>query len=550
MLVLAALVCVGLAIAKFGDTVPLIVKLLLLSVAIAMYVARREQRRRRHAAATEAFVSTDDWSSPVPESVRSNRSSSVLLIEDRRHMQIVFPDGHFDNGIANGFLQDALNGKFSVARGAPDRIAPVRATSEVYVDTIATYGTLSGGLSPRDSYIVACTNDVSFPMFITTSFFDDERHVMFLVDRNGPPRRIGYLDAAHLPVLDSILHCFGSSAKSADLVPLDIDALAQSDLSLRTSCDCVFVLMNPVDPRYEALQQYKLSMYTYRDIDRARIKQLMPCCQLREIDITKIFPRTIGPRRTEVLAEFRNIVVSKTKEFDYLYDYLIQYFERNMGYVNFFSRFFKVHPRAETFQRRFNDRLNTDRSAFPVLEQFAEQTQTTAAFRRDPRMTLSPKFNVAGHYVPKERLFYYDSDVLAGTPLMIGDTVKLDHQVRAEENGAYEVKAVSSTQFGGARLERASVATKVMEEDEHDDAYFCVTDPSLKFRHECVASTDKLGNPKATVDVWDRPCRSNEECPFFDYNPSTKSYVGSCRGGYCDMPQGYTRVGFRKYVNQ
>jgi hypothetical protein len=166
---------------------------------------------------------------------------------------------------------------------------------------------------------------------------------------------------------------------------------------------------------------------------------------------------------------------------------------------------------------------------------------------------------VPGDYDPEGRTFYYDSDVLGGTPLMIGDFVTLRNQVSSdEENGTYVVTSVSSSrEHGGTQMKRLSekndtpdVANVIMGDDEGGEDYFCVTNPSVKFRHECLASTDVYGNPKPMVDVWDAPCTNGSQCPFFHYDAVAGQYRGRCVSGYCEMPQGYTRVGFRKYINQ
>jgi hypothetical protein len=85
---------------------------------------------------------------------------------------------------------------------------------------------------------------------------------------------------------------------------------------------------------------------------------------------------------------------------------------------------------------------------------------------------------------------------------------------------------------------------------EKDDKFFCVTDRSIKFRDECLSTTDRYGRAKSRVDVWDAPCVVSEECPFYQRNRNYKNYRGGCADGYCEMPLGVQRVGFKNYIGR
>ena len=65
----------------------------------------------------------------------------------------------------------------------------------------------------------------------------------------------------------------------------------------------------------------------------------------------------------------------------------------------------------------------------------------------------------------------------------------------------------------------------------------CITDLSIKTRAECNSTPSGL---------WDRRCVFDSECPFFaEYG---KKYRGGCENGYCMMPTGVQRVGYKKYI--
>ena len=60
----------------------------------------------------------------------------------------------------------------------------------------------------------------------------------------------------------------------------------------------------------------------------------------------------------------------------------------------------------------------------------------------------------------------------------------------------------------------------------------CSKDPLVPSKEMCT----ELGG------VWDRPCERNADCPFYQIN---HDYKGGCVAGYCEMPVGVKRVGYR-----
>lgn len=77
----------------------------------------------------------------------------------------------------------------------------------------------------------------------------------------------------------------------------------------------------------------------------------------------------------------------------------------------------------------------------------------------------------------------------------------------------------------------------------------CVTNPSIKTKWACEARVDPVTRePKKQLDVWDQPCRTDNECPFFQANKNYLNVRGGCHNGYCEMPIGVRRLSFRKYA--
>ena len=510
-----------------------------------------------------------------PHMVERFRAPSVLLIDDRMHATIVLEGNTYDDGVVRG-LVPISEGKVSLATSAA--AFGTRDDDATPAHTANTNATLRcvniSKYKPRGNCIVACTNDVVYPIFVGTSFFDDERDLVYLAGK-----RVGYIDETDVPILHRVLECNNMSVADVALVAVRLSDLWQGSVSYAQTCDCVFVMMNPLDPAMDGFRSMKVALYSYRHMDVDRAKKQMPHAVLTQIDVTRLFLRMLAPRRVDTLLAFRNIIYATTTTFDnYTLDLVIGYFGENMGHLNFFERYYQLHPRTAEFQKAFNDDLNVDRSAFPILEQFLPQTQTrtltqtqiqaqiqahtptlqtqsptmlvnyvpAVPVHQDPRLQVAPRRNVSGFLVPERNTFYADKDVIETVPLIVGDLVVLAYQRRPEENGEYTVVSI---QDGGATLERRNPRYPVTV-DTSDETHFCVTDPSIVYKHECLSIRDRFGNLKKKVDVWDGPCKSDLQCPFYHFDPYTKSYKGGCQNGYCDMPLGYTRIGFTKYVNQ
>lgn len=98
-----------------------------------------------------------------------------------------------------------------------------------------------------------------------------------------------------------------------------------------------------------------------------------------------------------------------------------------------------------------------------------------------------------------------------------------------------------------------------------DDQYACfntnVTDKKLRGgdmilyssnKEDCTSSYDMFGRPKET-GVWDKPCKSDDECPFYDANKNygTKNELGKCMpNGYCQMPVNVKPIGYHYYSKE
>lgn len=66
--------------------------------------------------------------------------------------------------------------------------------------------------------------------------------------------------------------------------------------------------------------------------------------------------------------------------------------------------------------------------------------------------------------------------------------------------------------------------------------------------YQCLSNTNNNGQKK-NKGIWDRPCLTNSECPFYKANKNTDNEFGGCIRGTCQMPIGITKVGYHFYTD-
>jgi len=84
-----------------------------------------------------------------------------------------------------------------------------------------------------------------------------------------------------------------------------------------------------------------------------------------------------------------------------------------------------------------------------------------------------------------------------------------------------------------------------------DPTFRCIGDETIQSSALCKSPYDLYGNPKPMKTSWDKPCKKNEECPFYKANKNYPNERGKCLpDGTCEMPLGITRNGFTKYFDR
>jgi len=90
-----------------------------------------------------------------------------------------------------------------------------------------------------------------------------------------------------------------------------------------------------------------------------------------------------------------------------------------------------------------------------------------------------------------------------------------------------------------------------ISKDVTDPAYGCYNDMGDKFmvlnKYLCDSKYDKDDKLKVVPTKWDRKCMSNEECPYYKKNENYSNVYGGCIDGYCELPLGLTRTGYKTH---
>ena len=83
-----------------------------------------------------------------------------------------------------------------------------------------------------------------------------------------------------------------------------------------------------------------------------------------------------------------------------------------------------------------------------------------------------------------------------------------------------------------------------------DPDYKCYGNEGNQSRVLCNSKYDIYGKLRTDWTVWDRPCKKNEDCPFYNLNKNYPNDRGGClvkEGGMCELPIGVKRKGYTKY---
>lgn len=193
---------------------------------------------------------------------------------------------------------------------------------------------------------------------------------------------------------------------------------------------------------------------------------------------------------------------------------------------NYYTMFIQYTDMSLMFLRWKNSKIQ-NRDQLQILEQFTE---------------FEVKTNVNGFYDANTQMFMvYDADSL---PTTVPKTViRMSGQDRDFENGDYVVQDT----MGSKVMLKRTVETQPRENKTKDSRYVCYGDPYIMNEGLCESRFDESGALKKRRTYWDRPCETNEECPFYQANKTYPNYRGGCNAGFCELPIGVRRLSWRRH---
>jgi len=84
-----------------------------------------------------------------------------------------------------------------------------------------------------------------------------------------------------------------------------------------------------------------------------------------------------------------------------------------------------------------------------------------------------------------------------------------------------------------------------------DPGFTCIGNPFATSKFQCDSPYTDQGEPKLTQNVWDKPCKTDADCPYYRANKNYYNDFGRCLpDGKCQMPIGVLRTGYTKAYNK
>jgi hypothetical protein len=264
-------------------------------------------------------------------------------------------------------------------------------------------------------------------------------------------------------------------------------------------------------------EDFKMEIIDYgENIDLQQLKVSVPFIKKENIDFGLYFKQYRGKRDNIKTVIAFDVLLYGYDEINYSTDAInILQSLKNIEALNYYQQYFTIYNISDLLLRRFNKNV-LEKNNRDILEQFTTTSNTTD-------FTFTMNKNVDGFYNSVVRKLIINTDVINTLPLKKDAIFILQNQYRNEENGTYKVTSVSKHQSVLKRIDRQRVFVN-REDSPFDPRYRCINDPDIKSKGLCESARDVEGRLKRKPTYWDRPCETNEECPFYQVNKNYKNY--------------------------
>lgn len=312
----------------------------------------------------------------------------------------------------------------------------------------------------------------------------------------------------------------------------------------KIDCLAIFNVLEFANPSALSISRnFKFDIVDYGEyIDSHKLMVTVPFAITKNIDFSLYFSQLRGKRNTiktvlcfehaifgdkdihniNVNTEFQNILERTQPEL-----------------INYYSQYFSIYDISQNYIRNFNSFVKV-RDNLQILEQFSDKMQDSDA-------TAIIK-NVDGFFDSHNKELIISSDLIDGVPIKVGDVLTLANQMRVEENGKYKCiftsryQSILKQQGQERQQQEGSITSK-----RFAPGFVCYDQPEIQSKSFCESQFSVEGSLKKTRSKWDKPCKTNDECPFYQANKNYKNYRGGCLDGYCEMPVGIKRISFRYF---
>lgn len=201
--------------------------------------------------------------------------------------------------------------------------------------------------------------------------------------------------------------------------------------------------------------------------------------------------------------------------------------------LNYYNEFLKINYYMQHFEF-----LNLSKKW--ALEKQEEGTfnNTMEMFNEKKlKYKINPKNMIVIEITDEVIKYKYNKNIIDGVPLKEGDDLYSEHQGNIKE---YKVVSVDD------KYTYLVENKKKLDDSKFESLYRCYQDETILLKQECIDIVDKVGNSKPSYN-WDRPCQTNDECPFYLSNKNYLNERGGCVSGYCEFPTGLKRKSYRNY---
>jgi hypothetical protein len=347
--------------------------------------------------------------------------------------------------------------------------------------------------------------------------------------------RVVYTAGHHRLAVESLLGAYGTASGRGSQPRWErVHGWKQQLQALQDAQEavcCVF-LAPASHPMWKELSQASAVPLQYDDVDVHRVRVLLPSVSQKALDVKRLLPKSSPkPRVLTLLAVDALIVCRATApRFAEAYGYVYADLEPMLPAVSYHSKridfWQETLDRAAQHSERVRAAVDTRRG---VLEQFKSQEHPVLLEVNEP---LDGFVTQRG----EQQLMQLESESVSGVRLRDGDRLFLNAESPAEHNGAWTVRAGLAAD-GSIALTRPAPAASRSSANDDDVKGRCIGRTELRTRQDCAA----------VRGVWDAPCEAHDDCPFFQKNNNYRNYRGGCRNGFCELPVGLKRVGYRTF---